>query len=142
MVLGPYGPLSQSAIGWTVMETRMTNLGEANREELSRDQVADRLVEIALQVREGTVVIGGREVAVPERVYLEIEIGDGEIEIALKWGDAFDAFEEDEDEEEEEIIYGEGDLDDDDDDDTDDDETEDDTEDEELFSGARVGGLG
>jgi amphi-Trp domain-containing protein len=108
----------------------MTRFGDEDGVEMSRAELAEKLVEIAAQLKGGTVVIGGEEVAVPEHVYLEIEVEDGELELEIKWGDAFEDGGEDEDEEEEEIVYGEAD----DDEDDEDDDAEDDTDDDEdLF---------
>ena len=107
----------------------MTALGQTHSEELTRAQAADRLVRIAEQLREGTVVIGDDTVAVPERVYLEIELEDGELELELKWAGAFDGADELEEDDEKEIVYGEAV-----DDDEEDDDSEDDVEDRDLFS--------
>jgi amphi-Trp domain-containing protein len=106
----------------------MTPLGQMHSEELSRAQAADRLAQVAEQLREGTVVAGDDTVAVPERVYFEIELEDGELKIELKWAGALADDVEHEDEDEEEIVYGEAV-----DDEDDEDDSEDDTEDRDLF---------
>ena len=53
----------------------------------TREDVADRLRQLAEQIRAGEVTLAGGTVAVPDEVRFEVESEDGELEFELKWGD-------------------------------------------------------
>jgi amphi-Trp domain-containing protein len=57
------------------------------RTELTREEAADKLAELAAQLRKGSVSFGGAkgEVAVPDEVELKASLDDDELEIELKW---------------------------------------------------------
>jgi amphi-Trp domain-containing protein len=114
----------------------MMSFGDERRARLSRAEAADKLIDIATQLKAGAVTSDGETVQVPEIVVLEVEVDDGEIEIQMRWASAFDLDDAAVDDDEEEIVYGEN-VDDDDDDDAID--ADDDIEDEDPFSATMTG---
>jgi amphi-Trp domain-containing protein len=57
------------------------------RAELTRQEAADKLVQLAEQLRNGSVTFGGDkgDVAVADSVEFKANLDDDEIEIELKW---------------------------------------------------------
>jgi amphi-Trp domain-containing protein len=55
------------------------------RAELTRDEAADRLTELAQQLRTGTISLGGDPMTVANDVKLKANLDDDELEIELKW---------------------------------------------------------
>jgi amphi-Trp domain-containing protein len=57
------------------------------RTELTREQAADKLAEIAEQLRKGGVSLGGKkgEITVPDMIEFKAGLDDDELEIELRW---------------------------------------------------------
>jgi amphi-Trp domain-containing protein len=55
------------------------------RAELTREEAADQLAQLAQQLRAGTISLGGDPMTVPNDVKLKANLDDDELEMELKW---------------------------------------------------------